>query len=320
VAIAAPPWRARWLPALGLASYGIYLLHPVLAALLVKLDAVPFAHGGLGAFVGNVAVLAALTIPLALLSWRLVERPLLGLGSGSIPRMPSEDMRGFWNDRAREDAFYFVDSRRPYKATEPGRFWDAEQLVDYVLGGLGVELRAGDAVVEIGCGLGRITRVLAARARRVVALDVSDAMLAQARVHNPDLGNVEWVLGDGRSLAPVADASVDACVSVVVLQHVPDPEITLDYVRDLGRTLRPGGWAALQVSDDPAIHRPRQGAGQRLLAAVGRAPRGQRHPAWLGSRADLEAIAATARAHGIEVERVWGRGSQYCQLLLRRAG
>src|SRR5262249_44907892 len=159
---------------------------------------------------------------------------------------------------------------------------------------VGVRLRAEDAVVEIGCGLGRVTRVLAARAGRVVALDVSDEMLARARAHNADLGNVEWALGDGRSLAPVADASIDACVSVVVRQRAPDPEITLDYVRDLGRVLRPGGWAALQVSDDPAIHEPRQGTRQRLLAAVGRAPRGQRHPAWLGSRADLDAIAATA--------------------------
>jgi SAM-dependent methyltransferase len=243
----------------------------------------------------------------------------VGAHREGLRREREDGMRRFWNDRAREDAFYFVDTRQPYRATDPGRFWNAEELVDYVLAGLDVRLGAEDAVVEIGCGLGRITRVLAARARRVVALDVSDEMLARARVHNPDLGNVEWVLGDGRSLAPLPDASVDACVSVVVLQHVPDPEITLDYVRDLGRALRPGGWAALQVSDDPAIHRPRQGAGQRVLAAVGRAPRGQRHPAWLGSRADLDAIAATASESGLTVERVWGRGSQYCQVLLRRA-
>ncbi|HEX3691399.1 MAG TPA: methyltransferase domain-containing protein [Solirubrobacteraceae bacterium] len=230
-----------------------------------------------------------------------------------------EGMRRFWNDRAREDAFYFVDTRQPYKAADPARFWDAEALVDHVLDGLGVRLAAGDAVVEIGCGLGRITRVLAARARSVVALDVSDEMLARARAHNPDLDNVEWVLGDGRSLAPVPDGSVDACVSLVVLQHVPDPQVTLDYVRDLGRALRPGGWAALQVSDDPVIHRARQPVAQRLLAAMGRAPGGQRHPAWLGSRADLDAIEATARESGLEVERVWGRGSQYCQLLLRGA-
>ena len=90
--------------------------------------------------------------------------------------------------------------------------------------------------------------------------------------------------------------------------------------RPLGRALRPGGWAALQVSDDPDIHRPRQGARQPLLATMGRAPRGQRHPAWLGSRADLDAIAVTAGECGVTVQRVWGRGTQYCQVLLRRAG
>lgn len=78
------------------------------------------------------------------------------------------------------------------------------------------------------------------------------------------------------------------------------------------------GWAALQVSDDPAIHRPRPGLRLRLLAFAGRAPRGQRHPAWLGSRVPLPALRATAEGSGLAVERVWGEGTQYCQVLLRR--
>jgi SAM-dependent methyltransferase len=237
----------------------------------------------------------------------------------TIPPVDPEQMRRFWNARAREDPFYFVDTRQRYRDPEPERFWDAEPLVDYLLGGLEVELDSSGVTLEIGCGVGRITRVLCARSRQVLALDVSDEMLARARQHNPQLANVRWILGDGVSLAGIEAGSVDACVSVVVLQHVPDPAITLGYVRDLGRALRPGGWAALQVSDDPGIHRPRQSAGQRLLAAAGRAPGGQRHPAWLGSRADLDAIAATASESGLELERVWGRGTQYCQLLLRRS-
>ena len=42
--------------------------------------------------------------------------------------MRPEEMRRFWNDRAREDAFYFVDSRQPYRSPEPGGFWDADAL------------------------------------------------------------------------------------------------------------------------------------------------------------------------------------------------
>jgi SAM-dependent methyltransferase len=227
-------------------------------------------------------------------------------------------MRRFWNARAREDPFYFVDTRQPYRAPEPERFWDAEPLVDYLLGGLEVELDRSGVTLEIGCGLGRITRVLSARSRRVLALDVSDEMLARARHHNPQLANVRWILGDGVSLAGIEAGSVDACVSVVVFQHVPGPAITLGYVRELGRVLRPGGWAALQVSDDPGIHRPRAGLRLRLLALAGRAPRGQRHPAWLGSRAPLPALREVAEAAGLAVERVWGEGTQYCQVLLRR--
>lgn len=227
-------------------------------------------------------------------------------------------MRRFWNARAREDAFYFVDTRQRYKATDVDSFWQAEALLDYMLEGLGVAIGGGDRVVEIGCGLGRITRVLAARAREVVAFDVSDEMLTRAQRLNPELDNVSWTLGDGSTLHPVSDASVDACVSIVVLQHVPDPAITLAYVRELGRVLAPGGWAALQVSNDPAIHRPRDPLWWRLKAVVGWAPRGQRHPAWLGCAVDLHELGEVAAEASLRLEQVWGAGTQYCQLLLRR--
>ena len=227
-------------------------------------------------------------------------------------------MRSFWNARAKEDPYYFVDTRQPYKSPDLERFWDAAPLLDRVLDGLGVEVGVSDQVLEIGCGLGRMTRVLAARAREVVALDVSDEMLSRGRDLNPELRNVTWLLGDGVSLAGVADQSTDACVSLVVFQHIPDPNITLGYVREVGRVLGPGGWAALQISNDPRVHRPRAAGGWRVSAALGRGPRGQSHPAWLGSAVELGALAATAMESSLELERVWGEGTQYCQVLLRK--
>lgn len=104
-AIRAAPWgrnsrssvspEASWLLELGLVSYGIYLLHAVvLVFLLAHLGLVPLKNTGLVAFAVHVAFLAAITIPLALASWRWLEQPLIALsrrlGAGWSARHPAE--------------------------------------------------------------------------------------------------------------------------------------------------------------------------------------------------------------------------------------
>lgn len=226
-------------------------------------------------------------------------------------------MGAFWDDRARENAAYFVENRLDYAAPDLEALWATgpEVLAAYEEG-LGYTVHADDEVVEIGCGLGRVTRVLAARARHVHALDVSGEMLARARELNPGLANVTWSRNDGRTLAGLADASADAVFSHVVLQHVPDPAITYAYVTEIGRVLRPGGRAALQVSDDPAVHRARPGIADRARSAAGRGPRGATHPAWLGSAVDLPTLRDTAARAGLTLARATGENTQFCLVLL----
>src|SRR2546423_8971633 len=169
-------------------------------------------------------------------------------------------MQRFWDARARENAFFFVDSRLDYRHPDLERFWAGGRAdLDHMLDELGEAVGGGDVALDLGCGVGRLTRALAARAREVIALDVSPRMLALAREHNAGLDNVRWVRGDRVTLRPVGDGEGDACLSPVVFQHIPDPEVTLGYVREMGRVLRPGGWAAFQVSTDPAVHRRRAG-------------------------------------------------------------
>lgn len=229
-------------------------------------------------------------------------------------------MRQFWDERARENALFFVDNRLAYTDPDAERFWaEGESGLNDALTEMGVAVRPSDTVIDIGCGVGRLTRPLAAQAASVIAVDVSNEMLSRAKELNPELDNVEWLLGDGTSLAGIDDAGSDACVSIVVFQHIPDAEITLGYIREIGRVLKPGGWAAIQFSNDPDIHKPRKPPlGERLKTLFARSPSGQDHPAWLGSWIDLDDLARAAKDGGLSVEKTWGEGSLFCRVRLRK--
>ncbi|MBL8724135.1 MAG: ribosomal RNA small subunit methyltransferase A [Planctomycetes bacterium] len=72
-----------------------------------------------------------------------------------------------------------------------------------------------DTIVEIGPGLGFLTRELAPRARRVVAVELDARLLAIVRAELADQPHVEFVHGDalggpGRSAAPEIPAAIEA--------------------------------------------------------------------------------------------------------------
>lgn len=228
------------------------------------------------------------------------------------------DMGRFWDERAREDALFFIDDRMRYGEQDLEAFFaGGEKVLGEFVQHLGIAFTPQDRVVEIGCGAGRMTRAIASRAASVTAIDVSAEMLARARELNPHLANVTWVQGDGTSLSVVGDGEADAVFSHVVFQHVPDPAITLGYVGEIGRILRPGGWAAFQVSNAPEIHRPPT-LRRRIAARLGRAPTGQDHPAWVGSAVDMDDLRRTADEAGMDIERTAGERTQFCIVRLSR--
>lgn len=94
-------------------------------------------------------------------------------------------------------------------------------------------------VLEIGCGAGRMTRMLSGTFANVVATDISEDMIDYARARVTQ-GNVEWRVSNGATL-PAADGSVDAVFSCHVLQHFPDNAVQLQTFAEMHRILRPGG-------------------------------------------------------------------------------
>lgn len=104
-----------------------------------------------------------------------------------------------------------------------------------------LNLETARAVLDVGCGFGADVAEMAARlpAHGVAAgIDVSEAMIAEARRRSRDLGlNVSFDTGDAGKL-PYDDASFDACRTERVLNHVPDPG---QVIREMARVTRPGG-------------------------------------------------------------------------------
>ena len=96
--------------------------------------------------------------------------------------------------------------------------------------------------MDVGAGTGFLAEETAKIARKVIALDFSEAMLRAARAK---LGarNVEFKIGNVEQI-PLPNESIDAVIANMVLHHCQRPEIA---VKEMARVLVPGG--RLVISD-----------------------------------------------------------------------
>jgi ubiquinone/menaquinone biosynthesis C-methylase UbiE len=96
-------------------------------------------------------------------------------------------------------------------------------------------------VLDLGCGTGRFSQSLAdLYGARVVGVDPSETMLAQARAKSPTL---TFLPGSGEAL-PVADAAFDLVFLSLVYHHFLDHA---QVGRESARVLRPGGWVIVRT-------------------------------------------------------------------------
>ena len=116
-----------------------------------------------------------------------------------------------------------------------------------------MNVRAGERIVDFGCGLAQLTRAMARRAGvRAVGLERSAEQMAeamrQARAEKED-HLLELRQSDvlGAELEP---SSYDLAHARFVLEHVPDP---LAVVKAMVRAVRPGGRVVLQDDDHDVL-------------------------------------------------------------------
>lgn len=166
------------------------------------------------------------------------------------------DMKEQWDRISTENAFFGVLSRSGYENVENidvEKFWETgRENVESFMKLLNFENSKSLHMLEIGCGLGRMTHHFSNLLGKVRAVDVSQEMLNKAQAYWGHLQNVEWSWVNGESLQPVAGESVDFVFSFWVLQHIPDPNAVLNYIRESERVLKHNGIALLQFRVMPA--------------------------------------------------------------------
>ena len=207
-------------------------------------------------------------------------------------------MRRDWDRRARRNAMHFVNNGRE-NWDEAEFFATGEENVrEQILGDMENVCQGRDPssmrVLEIGCGVGRMTRALAATFGEVHGVDVSDEMVRRARGYLASAPNAHVHRNSGTDLMVLGELGFDFACSFIVFQHIPSRAVIDAYVGEVGRLLRPGSLFKFQVQGY-------QGAGKQDMG----------RDTWLGASVSEAQAAEMAERHGFEIRHSMGAGTQY---------
>lgn len=213
------------------------------------------------------------------------------------PRM-LDRMRADWNQRAGEDANYYVafgrrqQDEQEFYATASDVVRDLEHDLN--------RFQGREAALEIGCGPGRLMRPLGRHFREIHGVDVSDEMIRLARDRLRDLPHAHLHHGTGTDLRMFPDNRFDFVYSYAVFQHIPSRAIVFDYLREARRVLKPGGVMRCQINGLP--------------------PHARQYDTWSGVRITPDEVREFSREIDfrlLALEKIW---TQYMWVSWRKPG
>jgi SAM-dependent methyltransferase len=207
-----------------------------------------------------------------------------------------ERMREDWNERAGEDAYYYVAFGRREQDDEEF-FGTAADIVK----GLEFELKrfpGRDAALEIGCGPGRLMRPLSKHFGEIHGVDVSDQMIRLAQDRLRGTPNAHPHHSSGSDLSMFPEEKFDFVYSYAVFQHIPSRDVVFNYLREARRVLKTGGILRCQMNGLP--------------------PHAKQYDTWSGVRITEDEVVAFAREQDLQllvVEQIW---TQYMWITCRK--
>jgi SAM-dependent methyltransferase len=135
---------------------------------------------------------------------------------------------------------------------EQGLTLSSAEYLAWVVGQL--RLDPSFVVLDVAAGTGHLGRAVAPHVQRVVAVDLTQAMITEGRreAAKAGLGNITFEQGQAEQL-PYSDSSFDMAVTRLSLHHFADPR---PAVREMARVCKPGcqvGIMDMVSPDDPVL-------------------------------------------------------------------
>ena len=214
-------------------------------------------------------------------------------------------MKRDWDERARNNAKWFINQsglQQSDSEFDKSGAAAVEQLVVYDLDLLTGPSHSSELrVLELGSGIGRMTRFLAELFCEVHATDVSGEMIRQAQERLADLSNVHFHETSGYDFARLPSDSFDLVFSAFVFEHVPSPEIIRSNLRDAFRVLKPGGFIKFQTNSLTAFD----------FEEIEK-------DTWMGASLPESEIRRFAEEVDAQLLSLCGGGSKHCWTILRK--
>jgi SAM-dependent methyltransferase len=186
------------------------------------------------------------------------------LCSGPLPRPTSNSRRDptsflarerqNWEELANLDPLWAILSfrNRKFGRWDNDAFFaegdrDVQHLIERFQQ-LGYPQGAG-AVLDFGCGVGRLAPGLSSYFDTYTGVDLSAEMVSRATELHGSRSNCQFLTNDDATLSQLADHSFDLVFSLRVLQHTTERPVIHSYLRSFVRLLRPGGLLIVQLPE-----------------------------------------------------------------------
>jgi SAM-dependent methyltransferase len=160
-------------------------------------------------------------------------------------------VRRNWERLGRDDALWAILTDQAKR----GRRWTLDEFLEtgraevaHVVSYLQqvAPARARRRALDFGCGIGRVTRPLAAHYGEAVGVDVSPAMIQRATSLTDQSVPCRFIVNAAPNLRIFSDGHFDLVYSRIVLQHLP-PLLVRSYLPEMVRVLAPGGVLLFQL-------------------------------------------------------------------------